>query len=188
MRGVRDDDGGFSLIEVLVAVVVLSVAAAGVASLFALAASATLIARGQTGATLLAAGKLEQLRELRWGFDAEGTPVTDTMSDLSTDPVTDFGRGLSASPADSLQRNVAGYVDYLDEAGRWVGTGPQPPPRAVYIRRWCIQPLPEDPVNARLLQVLVTSVVGRRGTPTVDRVVRLPGDALVTAIRTRKAA
>ena len=179
-------DDGFSLVEVLVAIVFLSIVVAGVAGLFVLAAISTRTARGQTSATLLAAGKLENLRGLMWAFDADGAAVTDTVSDLSTDPVTGFGRGLDASPVDSLQRNVSGYVDYLDDAGRWVGTGLRPPPRGVYVRRWSIQPLPADPANTVILQVLVTSAVRPTGADLLSRLVRIPGDALVVTLKTRK--
>ena len=122
----HDAEEGFSLLEVLIAVVVLSTTAAGLAGLFTIAAVSTRMARSQTLAMLLASDKLEQLRGLTWSFDASGAPVSDTTSDVSTQPMTNVGQGLRASPPDSLQRNTAGCVDYLDQTGRWVGTGPQP--------------------------------------------------------------
>ena len=42
--------------------------------------------------------------------------------------------------------------------GAWVGTGATPPATAVYIRRWSIQPLPTNPNNTLVIQVLVTPV------------------------------
>ena len=37
------------------------------------------------------------------------------------------GPGLSASPAGTLATNTPRYVDYLDDAGRWVGNDTTPP-------------------------------------------------------------
>ena len=182
----HDAEEGFSLLEVLIAVVVLSTTAAGLAGLFTIAAVSTRMARSQTLAMLLASDKLEQLRGLTWSFDASGAPVSDTTSDVSTQPMTNVGQGLRASPPDSLQRNTAGYVDYLDQTGRWVGTGPQPVTGAVYIRRWNIQPLPDDPANTLVLQVLVTPVAGGSSALPRHGAVRRPADGLITSVRTRK--
>ena len=180
----RASEAGFSLLEVLVAIVVLSTVAAGLAGLFALAAMATRSARSQTLATLIAMDKIEQLRGLMWSFDANGAAVSDTTSDLSTRPTASAGQGLRPSPPDSLQRNTIGYVDYLDDAGQWTGTGAQPAPGAVFIRRWNIQPLPADPVNTLIFQVLVRTVAGGAGGAGGRR----PGDAMLTSVRTRKAS
>ena len=179
-------EGGFSLLEVLIAVVVLATTAAGLAGLFTIAAVSSRMARSQTLAMLLATDKLEQLRGLTWSFDANGAPVSDTTSDVSTQPMTSFGQGLSASPPDSLQRNTAGYVDYLDQTGRWVGTGPQPVTAAVYLRRWSIQRLPDDPQNTLVLQVIVTPVAGGASAVHGFGAVRRPADGLLTSVRTRK--
>jgi hypothetical protein len=76
-------------------------------------------------------------------------------------------------------------VDYLDGKGTWVGTGVSPPPAARYVRRWCVRPLPEDPLDTLVIQVLVTTVVADRRATAPRR--RLPNDALIVAIRARKA-
>ncbi len=124
MSRLNGAEGGFGLLEVLIAIVLLATTVAGLAALFTIAALSNQVARGQTLATLLATDKLEQLRALTWSFDASGAPVSDMTSDVSTEPVGSFGQGLRTSPPDALQRNAAGYVDYLDQTGRWVGTGP----------------------------------------------------------------
>jgi hypothetical protein len=46
-------------------------------------------------------------------------------------------------------------VDYLDAYGAWVGTGAAPPVGAVYVRRWSVEPLPTNPNNTLVFQVLV---------------------------------
>ena len=186
MSGSPETDGGFGLLEVLIAVVVLATTAAGLAGLFAIAAVSTRTARSQTMATLIAIDKLEQLRGLMWGFDSNGAPLSDTTSDVSTQPMTNFVQGLRISPPDSLQRNTTGYVDYLDQAGRWVGTGSQPMAAAVFVRRWNIQPLPVDPANTLVFQVLVTQVGGSVSGIQGLGPVRRPADALLTTVKTRK--
>jgi hypothetical protein len=88
------------------------------------------------------------------------------------------------SPAGTLDANVAGYVDYLPAGGDWAGTGHVPPVTARYIRRWSVSPLPEDPGNTLILQVLVTAVERERRAATPR--LRLADDALVTTILTRR--
>jgi prepilin-type N-terminal cleavage/methylation domain-containing protein len=182
---------GFSLVEVLVAMGLLTVVSLGVAQLFAVSARANHVAKGQTSATALAEQKLEQLRSLTWGFDAkeQGLPVSDTTTGLASDPPTSTGSGLNPSPSDSLRSNQTGYVDFLDGHGAHVGTGSVIPPAAVYVRRWSIQPLPTNPNNTLILQVLVSPVSNERirlqgGVNSLDR---LPGDALLVSVKTRKA-
>ena len=133
---------------------------------------------------------MEQLRALTWGFDTagQGLPVSDTSTNLSVDPPAPNGPGLNPSPANSLERNTIGYVDYLNAFGVHVGNGATPPEDAVYIRRWSIQPLPTNPNNTLVLQVLVTAradEAGRRTTAGPRQ--RAAGDALLVSVKTRKA-
>jgi prepilin-type N-terminal cleavage/methylation domain-containing protein len=182
---------GFSLVEVLVAMGLLTAVSMGVAQLFALSTRANLIAKGATSTTSMAEQKLEQLRGLTWGFDLEGQglPLSDTTTNLSVFPPTHDGSGLNPSPVDALEQNTAGFVDFIDGNGAWVGTGSTPPGSAVYIRRWSIQPLPTNPNNTLVIQVLVTPVaseaarVGSAFTRT-----RMAGDAMLVTVRTRKAS
>ena len=114
-------------------------------------------------------------------------PVTDTATDLSQDPMAGGGAGLSSSPAGALLRNTAGYCDYLDKHGVWVGNGGSPPTAAVFIRRWSVARLPWSPSDSLVLQVLVTTVVrDRQASPSPPRR-RLAGDAMVVTVLTRKA-
>jgi hypothetical protein len=183
-------DSGFSVVEVLAAIVLLSLTATGVAGMFGVALHATHLARNQTSTATLAVQKMEQLRALTWGFEGAGPflPVTDTTTDLSQAVPTGAGHGLNASPADSLDVNRPGYVDYLDRHGAWVGTGTDIPATAVYVRRWNVRPLPANPDNTVVLQVLATTVQ-RESTLTgsAGPRPRLPGDALIATVKTRKA-
>ena len=134
MRSAKfSSSSGFSIIEVLVSVTLLSLVSLGVAQLFALSTRANMSSKGQTSTALLAVQKMEQLRSLTWGFDlsssALGLPATDTTTDLSLEEPGGGGAGLNPSPNNTLISNVPGYVDYLDQHGTWAGNGSQPPPR-----------------------------------------------------------
>jgi prepilin-type N-terminal cleavage/methylation domain-containing protein len=181
---------GFSLVEVLISMLILTIVSMSVAQLFAISARANLVARGATSTTTMAEQRMEQLRALMWGFAADGTglPLSDTTSNLSVTPATATGGGLNPSPSNSLDQNVPGYSDFLDAGGGWVGTGTTSPGNAVYIRRWSIVPLPTNPNNTLVLQVLVTPLVNelRRGQSAGPRT-RMPGDALLVSVKTRKA-
>lgn len=140
MRAARGERG-FTLVEVLIATVVLSTAVVASAGLFGIAGLSVRNARRHSMATLLAAGKLAELR------------VAET----------------AVSPSDALVRDTQGFVDYLDASGRLMAGGSQRPPEAVFVRRWKVQPLPDDPIDSLIIQVLVT-----------------PGDARVVALRPRQ--
>lgn len=191
MRQARfSSSSGFSLAEVLIAMGILTAVSLGVAQLFAVSTRANLVARGQTSTTAMAEQKIEQLRSLTWGFDTDGQglPVSDTTTNLAEDPPTTTGAGLNPSPLDSLEQNTPGYVDFLDPNGTHVGTGMTPPGSAAFIRRWSIRPLPTNPNNTLVLQVLVTPV-SNEGSRTggVGPRQRMPGDALLVSVKTRKS-
>ena len=182
---------GFSLIEVVVSMGLLTAVSLGVAQLFALTTRANLIAKGQTSTTAMAEQKLEQLRGLTWGFDLEGQglPLSDTTTNLAVYPPVHNGSGLNPSPSDSLEENTPGFVDFVDGSGTWVGTGTTPPASAVYIRRWSIQPLPTNPNNTLVIQVLVTPVASESArVESAFTRTRMVGDALLVTVRTRKAS
>jgi prepilin-type N-terminal cleavage/methylation domain-containing protein len=170
---------GFSLLEVLLATTVLVVGVAGLAPSFPIASRANRLARDATVATLLAAQKMEQLRAAAWSVDPTGAPLSDTTTDLTSALAAGAGGvGLSASPAGSLTQNVLGYCDFLDASGVVVGDADAAPAGAIYARRWSIDPLPSNPSDTLVLQVLVT-----RFDATAPR----PEDVRLVSVRTRKA-
>lgn len=182
---------GFTLLEVLIATALLATVSAGVAHLFAVAATAGRAAREQTSATILAAAKMEQLRSLAWGYEpaVPGLPAilrSDYTANLSVEPATDDGPGLRPSPPGTLARSVPPYVDYLDALGRWCGNGSDSPPSAVFIRRWAVQPLAADPGRTIVLQVLVTTTAQDRSRPAGSWRTRSGQEALLVSVRTRK--
>jgi prepilin-type N-terminal cleavage/methylation domain-containing protein len=86
-------DAGFSLIEVMIAAVLLAASLTALAELFAISVRNTAVARNGTFASVLAAQKMEQLR---------------------SDPA------LGPSPGNTLQVSTDGYVDSVDQfIRRW---------------------------------------------------------------------
>ena len=188
--GFSNGERGFSLIEVLFAVGLLAVLSIGIAQLFGMATKANFAAKGQTSTALLAVEKMEQLRGLTWGFDvgpnALGLPTSDLVSNISVDPSTAGGLGLNPSPAGTLDNNIAGYVDYLDRNGQWIGNGLTPPVNAVYVRRWAVDPLPNNPNNTLVLRVRCTTVqhLARFAGPET---IRTGDDTWLVGVKTRKS-
>lgn len=148
---------GFTLLEVVIALSILCVAVLTIAQLLGLSAEGMAVSRAQTMTTALASSRLEQLRTLSFHFDDAGVRVTDLGTNLSVQNPGPGGSGLSSAGADSLQTSTAGFVDYLDAHGQWVGNGTSVPASAVFIRRWSIDALSGSP-DAIVLQVLVRPV------------------------------
>ena len=182
-------EAGFSLVETIVATGLLAGAVACLGQMFAISMADNTSARSGTYAAVLAEQKMEQLRGLTWGFDNIGLPLSDVSTNLAL-PVQSptGGTGLSPSPVDSLRANVDGYVDYLDQFGRIIGGGAATPTQAVYIRRWAIEPLPSNPNNTLVLQVVVTKLRSR-GTADSEEgsTRRLRDEARLMTVKTRKA-
>jgi prepilin-type N-terminal cleavage/methylation domain-containing protein len=189
------NDRGFTLIETLVAMGILVVGVVALAQLFAISTHSNVSSKSTTFTVILAQQKLEQLRGLTWGFDTLGLPESDLSTDLTavsqqsgcpTPAGGGSGTGLSASPSGSLIANVAGYVDYLDGNGCVLGGGSSAPTGTVYIRRWSVEPLPTNPNNTLILQVLVTRRTNRTAAANAGNVVRLPEEARLMTVKTRK--
>jgi hypothetical protein len=179
-----------TILEVLTATTVLTVALAGLAQLFGVSTRANVSAKSTTYASLLAQQKMEQLRSLTWGFDPLGLPMTDTTTNITEVPESPVGgRGLSPSPAGALGQNTAGYCDLIDKNGVSLGDCSTPNTAASYVRRWSVDPLPTNPDNTIVLQVLVARNRSRgtadQATPSVKR---LPDEARIVSVKTRKAS
>ena len=184
---------GFSLVEVLFALVVLSVAVSGLAHLFTVAAYTNARARATTYAAVLAQQKMEQLRGLAYGFDPSGVPVTDVDTDITVQPeLPSGGAGLQPSPLGALAADTVGYVDYVDASGATLGgVAAGPPPGTAYIRRWSVEPLPSS-ANTMVLQVLVMRAGPRdaddnRADNRIVQGRRSAEQARLVSVKTRKA-
>ena len=181
----RRAEAGFSIVEVLVATGLLATALVALAQLFAIATSTNAAARTSTLTMMLAEQKIEQLRALQYTFDRAGLPVQDIDTDLAVYPPVAGGKGLSPHTDNTLQANTDGYVDYLDHWGRTLGGGTVIPGNTAFIRRWSVEPLPTNPNNVLILQVLVTRQRDR-GTGDLGSVSRGPQEARLLTIKSRK--
>ena len=185
-RASRRAEAGFSIVEVLVATGLLASALVALAQLFAIAQATNGAARSSTLTMILAEQKLEQLRGLQYTFDRVGLPVQDTTTDLAVyPPAATGGKGLSPHTDNTLQANTNGYVDYLDHYGRTLGGGTVIPENTAFIRRWSVEPLPTNPNNVVILQVLVTRQRDR-GTGDAGSVSRGSQEARLMTIKSRK--
>jgi prepilin-type N-terminal cleavage/methylation domain-containing protein len=163
------DKKGFTLIEVMVALMVLLVVTAGVLPLTLVA---TKVAENEghlmSRTTEYAQDKLEQLLALAYN---------DTTSDTRVFPATDAGgTGLTAGGSSDPDAPVASYVDYLDIDGTLVASaGNVAPDGWFYKRVWEIE---IDVASATLKRVTVTAIVRTSSSGGVGLVPRATVAAL----------
>jgi len=182
----RNRESGFSLVEVIIATGILATALVSLAQLFAVSTASNMSARNSGTALIYAEQKIEQLRALSYTLDSAGLPITDSTTDTSVyPPAATGGTGLSPSTDNTLQSNTDGYVDYIDNIGRSLGGGETIPDNTAFIRRWSIEPLPTNPNNVIVIQVLVTRSRDR-GTGDLGSVARGADEARLMTIRSRK--
>jgi prepilin-type N-terminal cleavage/methylation domain-containing protein len=180
-------DRGFTLVEVLIAMTLLCGAIVSLAQLSAVATASNHVARKSTVATLLAVQKIEALRALEWTVAGDGRTFSDTTSNTAAllEPSA-TGTGLTQSPPESLERDVDGYVDYVDGFGRVLAGSPAPE-GTVFVRRWSIRPLGGHELNTLVIQVFVTPNPGRVRSGT-EAWRRLKDEAWLVSLKTRKAS
>jgi hypothetical protein len=160
---------GSSLVEALVATLILTTAVVTMARLLASATATNLAARHNTVAMILAEQKVEQLR-------AEITG----------------GTSVQASPAAALEQNTPGFVDHVGSDGTIVGSNTQPLQWAVYTRRWSIEPVSASPESSLIIQVLVirrggsSDQTGGSAASGSGAARRLHGDARLVTVKARK--
>jgi hypothetical protein len=155
----RLSERGLALLDALVATTIVVTTLTGVAQLLIWSRRAVWSSGAESTSVVLAAQKLEQLRTLVWEVDRDGRPVSDHATNLSTDPPSNGGSGLRASPPASLDENTPGFVDYVDGWGAWAGTGTRPPGSGAFVRRWAIVPFEPDPLHTVVIHVVVLPVL-----------------------------
>ena len=183
-RPAISSDPGFSLIEVVVAMLILAGVALAVGDVTLRAARLTAHARSQMLMTAMAIDRIEELRGLDWGLGdgLRSGAITDVSTDLSGAIPRSSGSGLGLSPPDTLSIDTAGYVDFANLRGEWVGTGTSPPPDAVFVRRWRISRVP-DASDSLALEVLVDAIARGNASATVAGA----GVVRLVAVKARKA-
>jgi hypothetical protein len=146
-----DDERGTTLLEALFAASLLITLVAGTASLLVLAHRVGVDSAQATTATLLAVTRLQAWRAVPWRYEIDGTVPEHPQ--------------LAYSPPGALERDIDGYWDVVDEAGR-------PPARpqigAAFVRRWSVVPIASGSTQARGLEVCVFAApVDRHPDPLV---------------------
>jgi prepilin-type N-terminal cleavage/methylation domain-containing protein len=152
-RDAGDSDRGFTLLEVVVALAVLGLIVVTVGRLTDVAVASVLDARDQSVAVLAAASKLEELAASRDGVVA-----------------------LGISPPAALEQDVAGFADRVGADGRPIPAGAAAG-RAVFVRRWSLGPLGENPSRGRIVRVRVMGPRVRAAQPS-----SLAADVLLVTI------
>jgi type II secretory pathway pseudopilin PulG len=183
----RSNESGFSLLETMIATFLLATGVLATAQMFILATKGNSSAQRSTYASALAQEKMEQLKGLTWGFDQLGLPIQDYTTNIAVDPPLDNGFGLSPSPDNALSANTAGYVDYIGRDGNSLGGGAQVPDGTVYVRRWSVEPLPTNPNNTLVLQVLVFPHSEREDDGAGVVLDRARDEARLISVKTRKS-
>lgn len=124
------DDRGFTLIEVLIAMVILTVALVSMAELMAITLRMQMLGRNQTSAMRLAQDKIDEL-------------MSKTFLDAVAAPDVQLGGSLTADDANHFDIPV-------DEDGNMLG----------YQRRWLVRPGPVDPgVDADSLRIITVRII-----------------------------
>lgn len=172
----RDVQRGSTLVEVLIALVLIVVTFTGLAQLLAITMARVQDSRRQAMAAWLAASKLEQLQALTWRvrfLDDLPVLLQDESTDLRFEPARTGGPGTRPS---------AGEMDYLDSWGRWVSAGETRPDGVAYQRRWSVVRRGEGASELLVFEVAVADLARLGGRVSDWRrspyVVRLHGARL----------
>jgi type II secretory pathway pseudopilin PulG len=175
---------GVTLIETLIGLALIAALALTMASLLAFGRGVMQSTRRHTIALWLARARLEQLRGLVFGRQSLPLGGVVDMTDLTTalsgrEPRLG-GPGLGVSPEDTLIASRAGWVDYLDAQGRWVGEDEGSARLSAFVRRWQVRRLGGGASEVASFEVLVApSAMAARASPadllTHPDVVRLVG-------------
>lgn len=164
------NQAGVTLIEVMLAVLILTIVSAGLLAVFSIAVQQNK-SQGEyaTRVTEYAQDKMEQLLALQF---------TDAASNTTVWPTATAG-GTGLSPGGSTTTATAGYVDYLDVNGNLLGGGPPAPANAFYIREWQITQsgtVDTITVSATTLSAVSTSTGAPAGTSPTSTLVCLKAD------------
>ena len=188
------DRRGFTLVEAVVALGLLATVSVSVSTALMAGRATAVHARDEAIGRVAAQARLSALTSLAFdtvaGADGSAVAVTDTSTDVTADPPGPGGTGLAESPPDALWRDTTGYVDYLDAAGRDLGSQAGVRERAAYVRRWAIGRQGSGPGEVVVMAVLVarSSAAARAAIGDPARVIDEPGVVLLRAARVRRAS
>ncbi len=132
-RHSRTGEHGFTLIEVMVSIVILTVGLLSLAQMMVLASNANTLSGRLTSASSIAKEQLERLK---------ATP-------FYSDPFSRI-RNVALQDGGDLDSTIAGYVAFYDENGQVV----QPGEGAVFEVRWEIETVPSN-LPLQMVQIRV---------------------------------
>jgi type II secretory pathway pseudopilin PulG len=188
------DRRGFTLVEAVVALALLVTVGVSVSTALMASRAMAVGDRDQAIGGVAAQARLATLASLAFhtiaGGDGSAVAITDTTTDVSVDPPGPGGTGLADSPVDALWRDTAGYVDYLDAAGRDLGSHPGARVQAAYVRRWAIGRQGSGAGEVVVIGVLVApvSAAARAQADDPTRLIDRPGVVLLRGARVRQAS
>jgi len=138
----RTGEHGFTLIEVMIAIIILTVGLLSLAQMMVLATNANTLSGRMTSSSALAKEQLERLK---------ATP-------FFSDPISRI-RNVALVDGGDLDSTVAGYVQYYDSDGRVAAPGAG----AVFEVRWEIQTVPSSlPLQMVRIRVRCLPAAGMR--------------------------
>lgn len=142
-------------------------------------------ARDETQAAHAAASRIHLIRGLAWDTDLAGAPRSDLVSDLSSDPPSAAGTGLSPGPLAALISDVPGFFDLLDHDIAPLGPAASAP-AAAYLRRWTVRHLsPSLGPDLLAVAVVVRPLAAERRDGASRSIARRPGDVWLFTLRAR---
>jgi type II secretory pathway pseudopilin PulG len=150
-------DAGFTLVEALVGLLLVSGVAAGASYLLIVVLTSVRDARDEVTATLLAIQRLEQITS-----------------------AIESGAAVTASPDNALEVDAAGFSDRVDAAANPETSAASA--GAAFVRRWRVAPVASP--GAWTIQVRV--IVSRRAAATpapASGGARSPGEVLLATVR-----
>lgn len=132
-RQSRTREHGFTLIEVMVSIVILTVGLLSLAQMMVLAASSNTLSGRLTSSSALAKEQLERLK---------ATPFYSDLFSLT--------RNVAFVDGGDLDSTVAGYVQYYDTDGQLATAG-----AAMFEVRWEIQTVPSPTLPFEMVRIRV---------------------------------
>lgn len=165
----REGGGGFSLIEVMIAILILTVGLLALAQMMVIATNANALSGRMTGSAALAKEQLELLK---------AAPFYINPADISpsgVNPMLQVGGDLDNDTTVSTQD----YFQYYDEDGQPVS--PNGPSGASYVVRWEVEQVVAPGGTGALPLAMLRITVRCLGLAQAYRVV---GDATLVTFRT----
>ena len=127
---------GSALIEAVVAAARLATMLTGILPLVTTAVVVAAATRADLVASHLARQRLAHLQTLTHTTLPSGVIVDDSSRLDLAEVFMSGGAGLQLTGLAPLLGPTTPWADWLDEHGVWLASGPQPPPRARFYRRW----------------------------------------------------